>query len=258
MTNHILTQTKDRIAIVTLNRPEQKNCVTLAMWQGLADLFGQLSEDSDIRGVILTGSGGNFCTGADISEFGEVRSTAEQITAYSQAVDGASNAIMKTQKPVIAAIQGYCVGGGCGLALACDFRIVSPNATFFIPAAKMSIVYDLRSTQNLLALVGLSNAKRILYAAERLNAEKAQQMGLINRIEAHPLKQSIEFAKEMAKNAPLSIAGTKFILNQLALGTGTLDLAQAKALMLKASESDDYQEGQQAFKARRDPQFKGW
>ncbi|MGB0384941.1 MAG: enoyl-CoA hydratase-related protein [Ardenticatenaceae bacterium] len=245
------------MTIVTLNRAARKNCMTLAMWHELARLFRELAEDSESRAIILTGSGGNFCTGADISEFGVVRSTAEQITTYSKAVDGASHAIMDAPQPVIAAIQGYCVGGGCGLAMACDFRFAAPESTFFIPAARLSIIYSLRETQNLLALVGLSNAKRILYSAERIKSAEAAHIGLIDRIENDPLAASLEFSAQIARNAPLSVSGTKKILNKLATGLGELDLEEAQQLMKNASQSEDYREGRLAFKEKREPRFKG-
>jgi enoyl-CoA hydratase/carnithine racemase len=160
-------------------------------------------------------------------------------------------------KPMIAAVRGFCIGGGSGLAMACDFRFAEPGAQFGIPAARLSIVYGMRETQNLLALVGLANAKRILFSAERFGAEEAMRIGFIDRIASDPLQAAKEFAGVMAKNAPLSITGAKAILTGLAMGEGALDPEHARAIVERAFESDDYREGQRAFLEKRLPVFKG-
>jgi len=242
---------------VLLDRPERKNAVTLDMWREIARVFERLGKDAAIRGIVLRGAGGNFCAGADITEFGEVRDTAEQVHDYDEAVDACCDAIAGAPKPVIAAIDGYCVGGGCGLALACDFRFAAPSATVFIPASRLGIVYGLRETQNLLALVGLSNAKRMLYAAERLDAAMAQSMGFLDEVADDPISAAHDFAALMASRAPLTIAGTKALLTGLAMGTGTLKEVDALALIEAASQSEDYKEARAAFGEKRNPVFKG-
>ena len=170
------------VVVVTLNRPERRNCLTLALWRRLAELYRSFADDPEVRCVILTGAGGQFCAGADISEFSTVRATPEQAEAYAEAVDEANDAMLKLPQPTIAAIAGYCVGGGCGLAVANDFRIAESNAIFSVPAARLGIVYGVKETRNLLNVVGLTNAKRILFAAERLPAGQAQEMGLVDEL----------------------------------------------------------------------------
>jgi enoyl-CoA hydratase/carnithine racemase len=248
---------EDRVGIITMNRPERRNAMKLEMWHELARLFGAFAEDEDVRGVILTGAGEHFCAGADISEFAKLRDTIEQGHAYDKAVDDCCDAIAALAKPTIAAVRGFCIGGGSGLAMACDFRFAEPGASFGIPAARLSIVYGMRETQNLLALVGLANAKRILFSAERLGTEEAMRIGFIDRIAPDPLAAAKEFAAVMAKNAPLSIAGAKAILTGLAMGEGALDPEHARAAVERAFESDDYREGQRAFLEKRQPVFKG-
>ena len=242
---------------VLLDRPERKNAVTLEMWREIARVFDRLGKDNAVRGVILRGNGGNFCAGADITEFGAVRDTPEQVHAYDEAVDACCDAIADAPKPVIAAIDGFCVGGGCGLALACDFRIAAPGSTIFIPASRLGIVYGLRETQNLLALVGLSNAKRMLYAAERMDAMEARAIGFLDEVTGDPAIAAREFAGVMADRAPLSIAGTKALLTGLAMGTGTIAEADALTLIESASQSEDYKEARAAFSEKREPVFKG-
>lgn len=241
--------------MVTLNRPAQRNAVTLAMWQEIARSFGELGRDAEVRAIILRGAGGHFSVGADVSEFARVRATAEQSAGYETAVDAASDAIMAIQKPVIAVLEGYCLGGGCHLAMACDFRFVHAAAAIGIPAAKLSIVYGIRSTQRLLALVGLTNAKRMLYAAERIGADEAVRIGFADRVSTDPMADAVAFADQMAALAPLSIAGAKQILNGVAMGS--LDEAAAQAMIDRVSDSDDYSEGRTAFAEKRAPVFRG-
>ena len=122
---------------VVLDRPERKNAVTLQMWREIPRVFEELGKQAGIRAIILRGAGGNFCAGADITEFGQVRDTPKQVHDYDEAVDACCDAIAEAPKPVIAAIDGVCVGGGCGLALACDFRVAAPDATIFIPVSRL-------------------------------------------------------------------------------------------------------------------------
>jgi len=242
---------------VVLDRPERKNAVTIEMWREIPRIFEELGSRAEVRAIILRGAGGNFCAGADITEFGQVRDTPEQVHDYDEAVDRCCDAITEAPKPVIAAIDGFCVGGGCGLALACDFRFAAPDATIFIPASRLGIVYGLRETQNLLALVGLSNAKRMLFAAERLDGKTAHAFGFLDEVAADPLKAAREFAGLLASRAPLSIAGTKQLLTGLVRGAWLDDEEGALAHIEKASQSEDYKEARAAFAEKREPVFKG-
>jgi enoyl-CoA hydratase/carnithine racemase len=253
----LVVAVQDGVATVTLNRPQRRNAVTLAMWNGLGELFGRFATDDGVRAVILTGTGEHFCAGADISEFAAVRNSAESGHAYDHAVDVCSDAILHIAKPTIAAIRGFCIGGGSGLALACDFRFAAPSAVFAITAAKLSIVYGMRETQNLLALVGISNAKKILFSAERFDTDEASRIGFLDRIADDPIAAAHDFAALLARNAPLSIAGAKTILNGLAQGTGALEFSKAHEVIERAMLSEDYREGQRAFLEKRPPVFTG-
>lgn len=248
---------EDRVARVVINRPERRNAMRLAMWQDMARELERLGGDSEIRAIILTGAGADFSVGADVSEFGSVRADAAQSTAYEEAVDACSAAIASVSKPTIAALHGYCLGGGCHLALACDFRVADETAVVGIPAARLSIIYGVRSTQRLLNLVGLSNAKRMLFSAERFAAAEAMQMGFVDHIVPLAVDGARELATRMAGNAPLSIAGAKFILDGLACGAGGFDEAAAQRLIDGAANSDDFREGVAAFAEKRNPDFKG-
>lgn len=245
------------IAEVIIDRPERKNALSLGMWRAITSAFRKLGETADVRSIILRGAEDVFCVGADISEFSKTRHTVAQVHEYDRTVDGCCDAIAEAPKPVIAAIKGYCIGGGCGLAMACDFRVSAPEATFFIPAARLGIVYGLRETQHLLALVGLSQAKRILYLAERLAADTALRIGLIDEVVAEPIERARELAGIMTANAPLTIAGSKSILTDLSMGLGQLDEAKALKLVEIAGQSEDHREARAAFLDKRQPHFKG-
>ena len=251
----ILVTTQDDIGVVTLNRPDAYNAVKLAMWQDLAGILANLASDDGVRAIILTGSGANFSVGADVTEFNDIRENREQSAAYEVAVDACSASIANVPKPVIAAISGYCLGGGCHLALACDFRLADTSAKLGIPSAKLSIVYGVKSVQRLLAIVGIVNAKRILYSAERYDAALCLGMGLVDEVSGDAMGAAMAFAGTLARNAPLSIAGAKFMLNGLSLGEGALDIAAAQKLVDQAADSEDFREGRQAFAEKRTPRF---
>ena len=140
----ILVDETAGVATVTLNRPGKRNAMTLGMWQETSRIFSALGTDSSIRAIVMTGAGGNFSVGADIAEFAFVRCSADAAAAYEVAVDAAADAIAATPQPVIAAIDGYCLGGGCHLALAADFRFADASGKIGIPSARLSIVYGVR------------------------------------------------------------------------------------------------------------------
>jgi enoyl-CoA hydratase/carnithine racemase len=242
-------------AVVTLNRPSKRNAVTLRMWKDIARLFGDLGGNDAVRTVVLTGAGGNFSVGADISEFESVRDDIASSAEYEVAVDAATEAIAGIAKPTIAVVGGFCLGGGCHLAVACDFRFANSDASFGIPAARLSIVYGFRSTQRLLALVGLTQAKRILFLGERFGAAEAVRTGMADQCSDEPMAAAERMAATLADNAPLSIAGAKFILNGLA--SGDIDPANVQSIIDRASASEDYKEGPLAFAQKRRPIFRG-
>ncbi len=228
------------------------------MWIRLRDLFFELNNDPDVRSVILTGAGGYFCAGADIGEFEQVRSNAEQGRAYDNATDSCVESIMNCSKPTIAAICGSCVGGGMSLAMACDFRFADNTARFAIPAARLGIVYGIVDTQNLLNLVGLSTAKRILFSGEKLGAEEAYRLKFIDElIDGDVLKRATTFASTLAENAPLSLSAAKKIIALLTGNTNSDLPVRVNQLINRALESADYKDGVRAFAQKRQPQFKG-
>ena len=254
--DNVVVHIEASTAIVSINRIEKRNALTLSMWRYLTDVFTSLGDNREVRAIILTGAGNSFCAGADISEFAEVRATAEQIVEYERAVDACNDAIAATPQPTIAVINGYCMGGGCGIAMACDFRFSHFSSVFGIPAARLSIVYGLGGMRRLLALVGLPAAKRILYSAQPFDARKALAIGFIDQLENDPLAKAQEFCALLAKNAPLTISGTKVLMDAMAMGE-TPSTNTVRDVMDQAFHSNDYREGWMAFLEKRPPVFHG-
>ncbi|MDH3380111.1 MAG: enoyl-CoA hydratase-related protein [Gammaproteobacteria bacterium] len=246
------------LAIVTLCRRDKRNAVSLAMWQQLASEFESLANERPVRTIIITGDGEHFCAGADIAEFQRIRHTAQQCHDYDQAVDAATQRIMDSPAATIATISGSCFGGGCSLAMACDFRIADRNSIFRIPAAQLGIVYGASDTRNLLQLVGASRAKQILFSAAPFNADTALDIGFIDRVADDSAMQAAqEFAAEIIANAPASVASAKAILSSLRIGIDADTKHLAQQWQSQAARSDDYREGVAAFLEKRRPGFTG-
>ena len=258
MNELIVRHVESAIAVVAINRPKKRNAINFATWKGLRDQFLALGADSKVRVVILTGEGGYFSAGADISEFPEHRANAKLGLEYDRVAEECTQAIMNCPKPTIAAAEGFCVGGCLGLALCCDFRVGKEGAQFGIPAARLGIVYGSVDTRNLLNVVGLAGAKRILYTGERLDSTAAFQLGLIDEItNGSAMDCALELAKKMSSNAPLSLGASKQIIDSLANGD-TDDLEdRINRLSAQAFDSEDYAEGVRAFSEKRTPQFNG-
>lgn len=246
------------VATVRIDRAHKRNAMSLEMWRRLTSVFADLDADRTVRSIVLTGAGGTFCAGADISEFSTLRSTTEDGTAYDLSVEAAEHAIIGSKKPTIAAISGACVGGGLGLALCCDFRFADSTAYFAIPAARLGIVYGITETRQLLQTVGQAKAREILFAGRRIVMPEAAAIGLVT----HPADGDVAaaattFAASLATAAPRTIAGAKLILGSLADGSisdRAVDIANAAN---DAVASHDYQEGIAAFSQRRAPKFTG-
>jgi len=254
----LVTVEPSAVAFVTLNRPKQVNAVKLTMWRDLKAILHDLEQRDDVRAVVLTGAGGNFSAGADIKEFAENRMGAEQGLMYEHYYVAAVEAVRSCVKPTIAAVSGNCMGGACALAMACDFRFADPTARFAIPAAKLGVVYGLPECTLLVSLVGVANAKRILYSGDPIDAEEAHRIGLVDqRVDAPVTDAAVGYAKKLAANAPLSIAGSKRILNSLAQGDAWARRNEFLGLVEGAVKSEDYREGARAFVEKRKPQFRG-
>lgn len=245
------------LALVRIRRPEKRNALTLSMWRALTDIFAGASEDPSCRCVILTGDGGHFSAGADISEFSENRADAQAGLEYDEVCDRTTLAIRNCHRPVIAAMSGVAVGGGLGLALACDFRLADKSVRAGIPAGRLGLVYSVLDCSLLAYRLGETRAKEVLFTGSIYGSEDAARLGLVDRVAEDALEAARDLAGSIVRNAPLSVAGNKAILNAVTDGTAARRDAELKDLIARAFESEDYAEGRRAFMERRPPVFRG-
>lgn len=249
------------LAWITFNRPERRNAISLEMWQALPGLVAQVAEDNDLRVLLLRGTGEEaFISGADISQFGKVRSDAATTVEYDRASGHALASLATLEKPVVAMIHGICFGGGCSVAVMCDLRLCSDDARFCIPAARLGIAYPIeRGVERLVHIVGAANATEILLTARVYNAQEAHQMGLVNRVlpKAELEAYTRDYVLKLADNAPLSVAAHKFFVRESTKAASLRDIEKVRALSARCFNSDDYKEGVAAFMAKRRPKFQG-
>lgn len=258
-TNKIIAKKDSNIGWLIINNPERRNAISLEMREAMTEVFVEYERDPDIRVLIIKGQGGKaFISGADISEFKEVRNNYEAEKLYAKATDIMTSAMNAFSKPIIAMIEGYCVGGGVATAIAADIRIAADNTQYAIPAAKLGLAYGFDNLQQLVELVGPANAKRILFTADMMNANTAHHMGLINEIvEVEKLEQYvIDMANRIAANAPLTIMASKETVKHV-LRSEIRDLKKLAQLAELCFNSNDFKEGREAFMEKRKPNFTG-
>jgi enoyl-CoA hydratase len=259
-TDKMLSRKDGGVGYVIFNNPERHNAVSLDMWAAATRILDDFRNDSAVRVVVVTGAGGKaFISGADISRFGDERSTEAAIARYNATVSAANNAFYEFPKPTIAMIQGYCIGGGLGLAICCDLRICSDNSRFGIPAAKLGLGYGFPGIKRLTDVVGPSFAKEIFYTARHFDAEEARAMGLVNRVvPAAELEAYVKnYAETIGANAPLTINAVKYIVGEAVKEESRRNLARADELVKQCFDSKDYVEGRTAFMEKRKPVFTG-
>jgi enoyl-CoA hydratase/carnithine racemase len=244
------------IAIIELNRPGKKNAISQAMWQGLAAIAAQLEADETCRTVIVRGAGGNFSAGADIGEFEAVYASAQSAAQYNAVVRAAQLALRELPRPVIAMVEGVCVGGGCGIALACDLRFAASNARFAITPARLGIAYSFADTAQLVEKVGPARAKDILFSARMLDAPEALATGLVDRV--HPQDalegEVMAYAAQLSALSQTSIRAAKAMINAMG-APDKADAASFDQVFAESFSGPDFAEGREAFLARRAPKF---
>jgi enoyl-CoA hydratase len=259
-TDKIVAAKDDGIGWLVFNNPERRNALSLAMREAMADVFEAYAADLDVKVLILRGAGGKaFVSGADISEFNDKRNNAETQAAYSAAVARSVKAMASFEKPTIAMIEGFCVGGGMAMALACDLRFASDDSEFAIPAAKLGLAYGFDNLRALSALVGPAYAKQILFTGSRLNALKALEIGLINEmLPRSALEDRVRsIAGEIAANAPLTLRSVKAAIEEVNKDESGRDMERLERLRMACIESRDFKEGREAFMEKRKPVFHG-
>jgi enoyl-CoA hydratase/carnithine racemase len=259
-TTKILAETDGHIGWLTFNQPERRNAMSMEMWQGIAEALDAFQADDSVRVAVMKGAGGRaFVSGADISEFDQHRATAEQKASYGAVTARGNRALRVFDKPLIAMIQGFCIGGGLAIALTADVRIATPGSVFGIPAARLGLGYDYGGIAALARLVGPSVARDILFSARFLPADEALRAGLINRVvDDAELEAAVrEYAGLIAQNAPLTVRAAKAALREWEREPADRDLPKVEGLVNACFDSEDYKEGRRAFAEKRTPQFQG-
>jgi enoyl-CoA hydratase len=254
----VLVDRKDGVAWVTISRPEVHNALDAHTVRQLESALREVADDAHVRCVVLRGAGDKaFVSGGDVREFRDKLSTAEGAREYDTEIEQMQIVIREMPKPVIAQIQGHAIGGGCVLAVACDFRIASTKAKFGIPIVRFSLMLSVLDTVRLAELVGLSQARRLLMTGAVIDSAEALRIGLIDQlVEPGALAGTTEvFAATLAANAPLSIKATKQMLENFY--SRRLSIADGDRWYREIYTGGDLQEGLDAFFAKRKPNFKG-
>jgi enoyl-CoA hydratase/carnithine racemase len=247
----------DGVATVELARPDKHNAISYAMWQAFGRLMPVLAADDDVEVVLFRGTaGGPFSAGADIAEFRTLRADPEGARSYGEAVESGEQAIIAFPKPTVALIEGFAIGGGTQIAVACDLRICGEGSRFGVTPAKLGIVYALPSTERLVETVGAAWARWILLTGDLLDAPTALRIGLVHEVvpDDRVVDRAHAVARTVASRAQVSLRGGKAMVHRVV--TGQLDEDdEVRAIYEHSWASAEYAEGVAAFLAKRAPDF---
>jgi len=258
MTDKILTERDGAIATVTINNPTRLNAISMAMWARLGEVMSALAAEEDLRCIVVRGAGGKaFAAGADISNFQTERGTPEQAAKYHRTINVAMDATLQCRHPVVALIEGVCVGGGLEFAAACDIRICGESSRFGVPIKWLGLTMNYGELKCLLDLVGPAVAREILLEGEVFGAARAKEMGLVNRVvpDAEVEREAYAAAQRIAEGAPLAARWNKKFIRRLLDPRPLTPEEDAESYAAMATE--DYRIGVEAFLAKRRPKFKG-
>lgn len=254
----IRVEREERIAWIFLNRPQRLNAIDGVMIDELLDALTKVEEDPGVRSLIITGEGDRaFSAGADIVALaGMTPVAAQELSRRGQKV---FSTIEEMSKPSVAAINGYALGGGLELALSCDFRIASENAELGSPEINLGIIPGWGATQRLVRLVGLSNAKRLVMLGERIRAEEAQRIGLVDKVvpQERLLEEARSLAQRLSEKPPIALKYAKYALNFGGIAPMEVGLRLESALMALLTSTNDAKRGLEAFMSKSKPQFRG-
>lgn len=246
------------LAVLRLSNGSRRNAISGAMWEAIATFAGAIGAMAEVRVVLIEGDGAPFSAGADISDFDAMRSGAGNAARYDDLVEDTCRRVEAIPQPVIAAIEGHCLGAGASLAASCDLRVAAQGAGFAVPAARLGLGYDMRGIARFRRVFGPAAATDLLFTAERMSAADAYRLGAVQRLVADGEAGSAAraLAARIAANAPLTVRAAKAAQRALASGDAELD-AEAQSLAAKADASADYAEGRAAFAEKRQPRFTG-
>ncbi len=255
----IVTTIDGAIGTIIIENPARHNAVSREMWLAIPQAVAELSTHEDVRVIVLRGAGeGAFVSGADISEFDVVRKDAATSRDYEAANGGAFRALRTCEKPTIAMIRRFCMGGGVGLAVACDLRIAADDSLFAIPPGRLGLAYPIEAMKDVVDLIGASATKDLYFTARRFDATEALRLGLVNRVvpTADLEAETLTLAQTIAANAPLTLRAVKATVEGHRLGAHA-DWTRIKQICEACFDSEDYAEGRAAFREKRPPVFTG-
>lgn len=259
------------VGILWLDRADKYNALSTELWSALPDALSELAADSQIGAIVLAGRGDHFCAGIDLVQDSlsehknsEARSLAEanmQQLENTRQFQAAISAVADCPLPVIAVIQGYCLGAGVDLITACDIRIASNDAQFSVRETRIGLVADVGTLQRLPKILSAGHVAELAYTGKDINAQRAEKIGLVNDLydsASAAMDAGLELANQIAKNSPMAVRGTKFILQQSEnLTTDQSLLLNGMYTLISSLPSNDLQEGIKAFAERRPAKFTG-
>ena len=254
----LLTEQRGAVKWIVFNRPQARNALTWAMYEGLVDECTRVNEDASVRVVVITGSGQSFAAGTDISQFRAFR-TAQDALDYEKQANHVAETVESVRVPVIAAIAGPCTGGGASIATCSDIRIASPSAKFGIPIARtLGNCLSQENYARVVAVLGLSRAKELLMTARLMSAEELLAAGYVSEVvatEEELLPRAQALAETIASHAPLTLQVTKTAMNRVR--NRLFPIEDDKDLIETCYLSEDFREGVEAFLAKRKPVWQG-
>jgi enoyl-CoA hydratase len=245
---------------IRFNNPARHNALSVDMWEAVPHLLVPAESDERVRLVVFSGAGEKaFVSGADISQFEDMRAAREAVTRYEQIAETALMSIERFAKPTLSCIRGFCIGGGVNVAISCDIRIATTDSVFSIPAARLGLGYRYSAMKNLVDLVGPGAAKDLFFTARKIDGTEAKSLGLVTRVcEPDRLDALLaEYTGSIAVNAPLTIHAAKAIMGEVLKPSPELDMERCQQLIRGCFDSADYAEGRKAFMEKRKPVFTG-